>query len=157
MCWLFYQCISGVCTSDLYTKYFMRHDIKISSLFFSLIKFPGSSYSLPSVYLSPWTNNVKLLESTVSPLLKVALHWMLVLLYSTDTLLKSSAPCLNSWLNCVSTLVRLRSSSRVPFISHSILVIVVPDREAQFNTGSRPGIETLPSMELSNTRNKVST
>ena len=114
---------------------------------------------VPPVYnysLSPWTNSVELLESIVSPLLKVALHWMLVLLYSTDMLLKSSPPCLNSSLNSVTTLVRLRSSSCIPFISHSTLVIV-PDREAQLNTGLRsPGVKTLPLEELSNTRKQDS-
>ncbi len=49
-----------------------------------------------SLHISPWTNNVELLESTVSPLLELALHWMLVLLYSTDMLLKTSVPCLDS-------------------------------------------------------------
>ncbi len=58
---------------------------------------PDSSYIPVSNYsLSPWTINVTLLESTVSPLLKVALHWMLVLLYSTDMFLKTSIPCLDS-------------------------------------------------------------
>ncbi len=50
---------------------------------------------ISSLHISPCTNNVKLLESTVSPLLKVALHWMLVLLYSTGMLLKTSVPCLD--------------------------------------------------------------
>ncbi len=52
---------------------------------------PATHYNI----FLPWTNNVELLESTVSPLLKVALHWMLVLLYSTDMLLKTSVPCLD--------------------------------------------------------------
>ena len=109
--------------------------------------------------LSPWTNNVKLLESVVSPLLKVALHWMLVLLYSTDMLLKTNDPCLVTALNSVITLARLRSSSGVPFISHSTLVIViVRDREAQINTGASPGIKTtMPLEELNITRNQDST
>ncbi len=81
---------------------------------------------------------------------------MLVLLYSTDMLLKSSIPWLVISLISVSTLVRLRSSSGVPFINHSTLVIVVPDWEAQFNVGSRPpGTKTLPLEELSNTRNQI--
>ncbi len=94
---------------------------------------------------------MRLLESTVSPLLKLALHWMLVSLYSAD-MLTTSTPCLNSSLNSVSTLVRLRSSSRVPFISHSTLVIVT-DGDAQLYVGLSPGIKTLPLVELSNTRN----
>ncbi len=86
---------------------------------------------------SPWTNSVTLLESSVSPLLKVALHWMLVLLYSTDMLLRTSIPCLVSSLNSVSTLVRLRSSSRVPFISHWTLV-TTSDVDPQLYVGLSP-------------------
>ncbi len=46
--------------------------------------------------LHTWPGTVELLESTVSPLLKVAMHWMLVLLCSADTLLKTNTPCLDS-------------------------------------------------------------
>ncbi len=109
---------------------------------------------LPPVTLSPWTNNVTLLESTVSPLLKVALHWMLVLLCSTDVLLKRSPPCTSTSLNSVLTLVRLRSSNRVPFINHSTLVIV-RDEDAQVYVGLSPGIKTSPLEELSRTRNQT--
>ncbi len=103
--------------------------------------------------LSPWTNNVELLESTVSPLSKVALHWMLVLLYSTDILMKTSAPSLDIGLNSFPTLVRLRSSSLVPFINHWTLVIIT-DRDPQLNTGLRPGMKTLP-WEVTSTRSYI--
>ena len=115
-----------------------------------------SHYHQFSYYLSPWTNSVKLLESTVSPLLKVALHWMLVLLYSTDMFLKTSVPCLVVLLKTVITLVRLRSSSRVPFISHLTLVILA-NEDPQFKIGSLPGEKIWMSLEVSLTRNhKVS-
>ncbi len=107
-------------------------------------------------FLSPWTKSVELLESTVSPSLKLALHWMLVLLYSTDVSLKTSVPRLDSWLNSVSTLVRLRSSSCVPFISHSTLVIVVLWMAWQLNVGLLPEKvtrSTEPLEDLSVTRN----
>ncbi len=110
--------------------------------------------TMHAVCFSPWTNNVTLLESTVSPLLKVALHWMWVLLYSTDMLLKTSDPCLVASLKSVTTLVRLMSSSRVPFINHSTLVIIiVRDEVAQLNIGIAPGMKTLPLEELSVTKN----
>ena len=62
---------------------------------------------------------------------------MLVLLYSTDMLLKSSVSTVAAAVKGVSTLVRLRSSSRVPFINHSTLVIV-PDVDKQLNIESSP-------------------
>ncbi len=99
------------------------------------------------IFPSPWTNNGTLSESTVSPSLKVALHWMFVLLYSTDMLLKSSTPCPSS-TKPVTTLVRLRSSSRVPFISHST-VFILKDEDAQVYAGLLPGIKTMPLEEAS--------
>ena len=101
--------------------------------------------------LSPWTNNITLLESSVSPSLKLALHWMLVLLYSTDMSLKRSIPSPVGLLKSVTTLVRLRSSSCVSFMNHSTFV-TVSDGDAQLNIGSPPGIKTLPLEELSVTR-----
>ncbi len=80
---------------------------------------------------------------------------MLVLLYSTDTLLKTNTPCLVSSMKPVTTLVRLRFSSCVPFIRHSTLVIVT-DGDAQLYVGLSPGINTMPLEELSLTRNQIS-
>ena len=80
-----------------------------------------------------------------------------MLLYSTDMLLKTSIPCLVSSVNSVTTLVRLRSSSCVPFINHSTLVIVIAgsDEGPQLYTGLTPGNKTSPLEEISVTRNQI--
>ncbi len=70
--------------------------------------------------------------------------------------LKTSVPCLVVLLKTVITLVRLRSSSRVPFISHLTLVILA-NEDPQFKIGSLPGEKIWMSLEVSLTRNhKVS-
>ncbi len=74
-------------------------------------------------------------------------------LYSSGTLLKASDPCPILSLKCVATLVRLRSSSRVPFINHSTLVIV-PDDDTQSKITLPPRI-TMPRVSV--TRNQIET
>ncbi len=68
-------------------------------------------------------------------------------------LLKTSIPCLDISLKSVLTLVRLRSSSLVPFISHSTLVIVT-DEDPQLYIALSSEIKTLPLEVLSITRNQ---
>ena len=66
--------------------------------------------------------------------------------------LKTSDPCLVTLTKTAATLVRLRSSSRVPFINHSTLVIVT-DEDAQLYTGLPPRLTTLPPEPV--TRNQI--
>ncbi len=72
------------------------------------------------IFSLPCTNSVALLDCSISPEVKVTIHWIVVSLYSKGIFLKVKCPIPNVASSSIIPSVMLRSSSRVPFTNHWI-------------------------------------
>ena len=92
------------------------------------------------IFSSPCTNNIALLEGTLSPEVKSIIHWMVVPLYSTGIwkkyMMLLSASILSVWS---------RSSSCVPFTNHWNSPVTDVDVYMHVKVVFPPGTTTLSS------------